>query len=127
MSLTVAGTVLVVDDEPKIQQLLKTFFEARGLRVLLAGSGADALAAMAHKPLAVLLDLNLPDLNGLTVLKRLRATAPATPVIIATGLEDEVVVREALDEGAYDYVTKPFHLEYLETVVLTKVLLGMNG
>jgi len=125
--LTVAGTVLVADDEPKIQQLLKTFFESRGLRVIVAGSGEEALSAMAKKPVAVLLDVNMPGMDGLMALKRIKAQAPKVPVIIASGMNDDTIVRQALTNGAYDYVTKPFNLEYLETVVLTKLLLGMNS
>jgi two-component system C4-dicarboxylate transport response regulator DctD len=65
-------------------------------------------------------------MDGLMTLRKLRAAQPNLPVIMATGVDDESVVREALSCGAYDYVTKPFNLEYLETVVLTKVLLGMD-
>ncbi|MDP3766749.1 MAG: response regulator [Dehalococcoidia bacterium] len=123
----VPGTLLVVDDEPKIQKLLKACFESRGLRVVVAGSGEEALAALKHKPLAVLLDVNMGGMDGLMTLRKIRAQEPELPVIMASAVGEEATVKEALAAGAYDYVTKPFNLEYLETVVLTKILLGMEG
>jgi DNA-binding response OmpR family regulator len=120
------GTILTVDDDPQVQKLLKSFFESQGFRVILAGSGEEALQAMAQKPLAVLLDVNMPGMDGLVALKKIKAGNPKIPVIMASGAGEEAIVRESLDAGAYDFVAKPFNLEYLETVVLTKVLLGME-
>jgi DNA-binding response OmpR family regulator len=125
-AMRVPGTLLVVDDDEKIQRLLQRFFESRGLRVLVAGSGEEAIQALAKKPMAVLLDVNMPGMDGLMTLSKLREAAPKLPVIMASGVGEEATVRQAIDTGAYDYVTKPFNLEYLETVVLTKVLLGME-
>ncbi len=124
---TLPGLLLVVDDEPKIQRLLKAFFESRGLRVVTAGSGEEALQALSQKPMAVLLDVNMPGMDGLMTLKKIRAAQASLPVIMASGVGEEGTVRDALGLGAYDYVTKPFNLDYLETVVLTKILLGMEG
>ena len=126
-NVKVRGTLLVVDDDPQIQRLLKGFFESHGLKVVLAGSGEEALKALGQKPLAVMLDVNMPGMDGLLALKKLKAEQPKLPVIMATGVGEEATVREALNAGAYDYVSKPFNLEYLETVVLTKVLLGIEG
>jgi DNA-binding response OmpR family regulator len=123
----VPGTVLLVDDEPRILNLLGEFLESRGLKVAKANSGEEAVAAMARKPMAVLLDMTMPGMDGLMTLKRIKEIHPKLPVIMVSGIGDEATVQEALDAGAYDYVTKPFNLEYLETVVLTKVLLGMEG
>lgn len=121
------GALLIVDDEPKIRNLLKGFFESRGLRTLLAASGEEALTVMAQRPLAVLLDVNMPGMDGLMTLRKIKAGHPSVPVIMASGMGEEPLVQAAIEHGAYDYVTKPFNLEYLETVVLTKVLLGMEG
>ncbi len=123
----VPGTLLVVDDEPKIQMLLKRCFESRGLRVIVAGSGEEALAALSQRPLAVLLDVNMGGMDGLMTLRKIRAQQPDLPVIMASAVGEESTVKEALAAGAYDYVTKPFNLDYLETVVLTKILLGMES
>lgn len=123
----VPGTILLVDDEPRILSLLGEFFESRGLKAAKAASGEEAVAAMARKPVAVLLDMTMPGMDGLMTLRRIKEIHPKLPVIMVSGIGDEATVQEALDAGAYDYVTKPFNLEYLETVVLTKVLLGMEG
>jgi two-component system, OmpR family, KDP operon response regulator KdpE len=100
--------VLVIDDEVQIRRLLRVTLEANGYRVLEAATGSDGIVEAAqHKPDAVVLDLGLPDLDGLTVLKRLREWS-RVPVLILTvrDADDEKVV--ALDAGADDYVTKPF-------------------
>lgn len=127
-TLRVGGVVLVVDDEPKIRQLLKSFFELHGLRAVVAESGEEALQLLTtHHPALVLLDLSMPGMDGLITLKKIKAGSARLPVIMVSAIEEEATVREALRAGAYDYVTKPFNLEYLETVVLTKVLLGIEG
>ena len=101
-------TVLVIDDEVQIRRLLRVTLEANGYRVLEAATGSDGIVETAQrKPDAVVLDLGLPDLDGLTVLKRLREWS-RVPVLILTvrDADDEKVA--ALDSGADDYVTKPF-------------------
>jgi two-component system KDP operon response regulator KdpE len=103
-----APSVLVVDDEPAIRRLLRTSLAAQGWRVAQAESGAAALASVAAAaPDVVLLDLGLPDIDGMEVLRRLRAGS-AVPVVVLTAREDERAKVAALDGGADDYVTKPF-------------------
>ena len=125
--VAVPGTVLLVDDEPWILRLLKSFFELRGMRVMTASSGEEALKSIPKKPAAVLLDMTMPGMDGLMTLKKIKAIQPKVPIIMVSGIGDEATVQEALDAGAYDYVTKPFNLEYLETVVLTKILIGIES
>lgn len=125
--VAVPGTLLLVDDEPGILRLLKDFFESRGMRVMVAGSGEEALKALPKKPAAVLLDMTMPGMDGLMTLKKILSQQPKVPIIMVSGMGDEATVQEALDAGAYDYVTKPFNLQYLETVVLTKILLGIES
>ncbi len=125
-AIRVPGSLLVVDDDPQLLRLLMAFFSSRGLGVLLASSGEEALQALAQNPTAVLLDVNMPGMDGLMTLKKIKATHPKIPVIMVSGVGEDTTVREALDAGAHDYVTKPFSLEYLETIVLTKILLGME-
>ena len=92
---------------------------------LAAGSGEEALeVCQGSNPTIVLLDINLPGLNGLQTLEALKALKPSLPVIMITALEEEDVLQEALAHGANDYILKPFNLEYLETTLLTKILLG---
>ena len=121
-----SGTLLVVDDDPQIHQMLKMFFRSKGLQVVTAGSGEEALAALHCRPVLILLDVNMPGMDGVATLKQIKARHATLPVVIMSGGGDEAAAREALTCGAYDYVTKPFNLEYLETVVMTKVLLGIE-
>jgi two-component system KDP operon response regulator KdpE len=108
-----AATVLVVDDEPQIRRALRTNLSVRGYRVVEAGTGHAALAAVAdHHPDVVLLDLGLPGLDGIEVLHGLRGWTDV-PVIVLTVRDREVDKVEALDAGADDYVTKPFGMNEL--------------
>jgi len=100
--------VLVVDDEPAVRRFLHTSLSAHGYSVFDAINGCDALTAVAaHRPDLVILDLGLPDVNGIEVTRRLREWTQV-PIIIVTVQEQERAKIEALDAGADDYVTKPF-------------------
>ena len=102
-------TALVIDDEPQIRRLLTISLEAGGYRVITANSGQEGLVLAAqHRPEVIILDLGLPDLSGLEVLKRLREWTQ-TPVLILTVQDAEADKIAALDAGADDYVTKPFN------------------
>jgi two-component system KDP operon response regulator KdpE len=102
------STALIIDDEVQIRRLLRVVLEADGYRILEADSGEQGLSDIAlRRPDVVLLDLGLPKIDGLTVLRRLREWS-RVPVLILTvraGAEEKVA---ALDAGADDYVTKPF-------------------
>src|SRR3989344_2639323 len=100
--------VLVVDDEPAIQKLMQIQLESFGYAVLLAATGGAAVErAKTAKVDVVFTDLGLPDINGLEVLKRIKAAKPAVPVIIVTGNHQEEEGRRALELGALEYLTKP--------------------
>ena len=104
-----AVSALVIDDEPQIRRLLTISLEAGGYRVITANSGQKGLVQAAqHRPDVIILDLGLPDLSGLEVLKRLREWTQ-TPVLILTVQDAEADKIAALDAGADDYVTKPFN------------------
>ena len=101
-------TVLVVDDEPQLLRGLKVNLTARGYDVDVAADGAAALAAAtARRPDVVILDLGLPDMDGLEVIRGLRAWG-SMPIIVLSAREQEPDKVAALDAGADDYVTKPF-------------------
>lgn len=105
--------VLVVDDDPIIVRTLRINLRARGLEVEGVGTGTDALSSLADAPAdLVILDLGLPDIDGLDVLRRIRATS-GTPVIVLSARYESDDKVEALDEGADDYVTKPFGMDEL--------------
>jgi two-component system KDP operon response regulator KdpE len=102
-------SVMVIDDEPQIQRLLTIMLESQGYRVSAANTGQEGLAASASRRHdLIILDLGLPDLNGISVLKQIREWTQ-TPVIILTVQDAEAEKIEALDSGADDYVTKPFN------------------
>lgn len=103
-----AQTILVVDDEPQLVRALRGYLEQAGYRVVTAGDGPAALAQFKHeKPDLVLLDLNLPGLDGLEVARRLRTKAEV-PIIMVTARVDETDRLIGLELGADDYITKPF-------------------
>jgi DNA-binding response OmpR family regulator len=101
-------TILVVDDEPKIAQLARDYLEHAGFAVLTAADGTSALhAARTRHPDLVVLDLGLPRLDGLDVIRALRA-AGSTPIVVVTARDTELDKLLGLELGADDYVTKPF-------------------
>jgi two-component system KDP operon response regulator KdpE len=105
--------VLVVDDEPQILRALRINLRARQYDVATAASGAQALdEAAAHPPDLVILDLGLPDMDGVDVIGGLRGWTPV-PIIVLSGRADSTDKVEALDAGADDYVTKPFGMDEL--------------
>jgi two-component system KDP operon response regulator KdpE len=105
--------VLIVDDEPQILRALRINLTARQYHVLTATDGTTALqAAGAEHPDLVVLDLGLPDLDGVEVIRRLRAWTPI-PIVVLSGRADSSDKVEALDAGADDYVTKPFSIDEL--------------
>ena len=99
---------LIIDDENQIRRLLRVALEAQNYQVREAETGQQGLVEIAnHKPAVILLDLGLPDMDGLAVLKRLREWSE-TPVLVLSVRDDEAGKVAALDAGAEDYVTKPF-------------------
>ena len=105
--------VLLVDDDPGLARALRINLTARGHEVHLAGDGASALVLAArHRPDVVVLDLGLPDMDGLEVLRGLRGWSDV-PVVVLSARDDEQEKVRALDAGADDYVSKPFGLDEL--------------
>jgi DNA-binding response OmpR family regulator len=112
-----ARTILVVDDEPTLREMLAETLEADGFRVVEAADGREALTRFrADRPDLVLLDLMLPELSGVEVCRILRAES-AAPIIILTAKDSELDKVVGLELGADDYVTKPFSLRELSARV----------
>jgi two-component system KDP operon response regulator KdpE len=106
-------TVLVVDDEPQILRALRVNLAARSYDVVTASTGRQALdAAARHHPDLVVLDLGLPDMDGVEVIRGLRGWT-SVPIIILSGRSQSIAKVQALDAGADDYVTKPFNVDEL--------------
>lgn len=107
-STTAAALVLVIEDEPQIRRFLRTTLGAEGYRVVEAEGGErGVLAAAQHRPDVVLLDLGLPDLDGVEVIRRIREWS-ALPILVLSARSAETAKVAALDAGADDFVTKPF-------------------
>ncbi|MGZ5863207.1 MAG: response regulator [Methyloceanibacter sp.] len=105
--------VLIVDDEPPIRKLLRTGLGTQGYQTIDAPNAKAALELLADKPDLVILDLGLPDMQGLDLLRQIRARREDLPVVVLSSRGDEVAKVAALDLGADDYVTKPFGIEEL--------------
>jgi two-component system KDP operon response regulator KdpE len=110
---TSAAKVLVVDDERPIRKLLRMGLTAQGYEILEAPDGKTSLELLAQKPDLVILDLGLPDIQGLDLLRMIRARNESVPIVILSSRSDEPGKVEALDLGADDYVTKPFGMDEL--------------
>jgi two-component system, OmpR family, KDP operon response regulator KdpE len=111
--------ILVVDDEPSIQRILRRNLTMSGYEALIAADGNQAVEMVQlHQPDLVLLDLCLPgDLNGLDVCVRVRQLSPHLPIIVLSAVAEERQKVEALDLGADDYLTKPFSNDELQARV----------
>ena len=119
------GMILVVEDEEKLRHLLEEFLTLRGFTVQTVASGDEALQMCDRKvPTTVLLDIRMPGMDGLLTLKKLKAHHPALTVVMITAVQEEEAMEEALALGATDYIMKPFNFEYLETTLLSKLLVG---
>jgi two-component system KDP operon response regulator KdpE len=106
--------VLVIDDEPPIRKLLRMGLSAHGYEILEAPSGRIALEQLEQeKPDLVILDLGLPDIQGLDLLRMIRSRNESVPIVVLSSRGDEAGKVQALDLGADDYVTKPFGMDEL--------------
>jgi two-component system KDP operon response regulator KdpE len=105
--------VLVVDDEPPIRKLLRMGLSTQGYEILDAPSGKVALELIAQKPDLIILDLGLPDVDGLELLRQLRQEREGVAIVVLSSRGEEAAKVQALDLGADDYVTKPFGMDEL--------------
>lgn len=116
--------ILIIDDDPRIVQLLSAFFESdqRGYAVAIALDGESALDNFrSERPDVVLLDIRMPGINGLEVLKRMRNIDQSIPVIMVTAAT-YAEAREALKHGAFAYIPKPFDFRYIDDLVAAAVV-----
>ncbi|RKY34583.1 MAG: hypothetical protein DRP69_04245 [Candidatus Duberdicusella sinuisediminis] len=114
--------ILVVDDDKSICSLIKDFLEKKGFSVETAYTGEEGLEKFRKiRPILILLDIRLPGMDGLLTLKKIREIDQNIGVIMITGLKDEETAQKALELGAYEYIVKPFDLNYLELCVLTRL------
>lgn len=117
-----AARVLIVDDEPEAVELLQEFLGAKGYDVITAGDGAEAVRkVMDERPHLILLDVRMPKMDGLEVLRRVREIDKEVGVIMVTGVTEEEIGRQAMALGAFDYIVKPLDLPYLERSLWYKI------
>jgi signal transduction histidine kinase/DNA-binding response OmpR family regulator len=110
--------VLVVDDEPSVVDVLREFLSGEGYEVSVASSGEEALRLIPElRPDIILTDINLPGLSGLEVMRFAKSVDPEVAVIVVTGYASASTAIDALRQGAYDYVTKPFDLDDVHQIV----------
>src|SRR5262245_61751454 len=105
--------VLVIDDEPPIRKLLRMGLSTQGYEILEAPNGRTALELLAEKPGLIILDLGLPDMQGLDLLRTIRSRSEGVPIVVLSSRGDEAGKVQALDLGADDYITKPFGMDEL--------------
>jgi two-component system KDP operon response regulator KdpE len=105
--------VLVIDDEPPMRKLLRMGLGTQGYQTIDAPNAKAALELMADKPDLIILDLGLPDMQGLELLRQIREQRQDVPIVVLSSRGDEIAKVKALDLGADDYVTKPFSMEEL--------------
>lgn len=115
--------ILIVDDDPAVAEVLQDYFTEAGFATDAALTGEAALTLIRQsRPDVVLLDIKMPEINGVEVLARLRAAHPEIPVIMTTGNDDLTLAQATLKMGAFDYVAKPFDFDYLAQAVATACL-----
>ena len=116
-------SILIIDDDKQILELLKLFAEANECSAITESSAEKGLAMIRKQEFdMVLLDIMLPDGDGLTVLKNIQKISPGISVIMITGGNDTDLAEKCLKAGAVDYITKPFDFEYLRTSMLVNAL-----
>lgn len=111
--------MLIVDDEMEICNIFFDFFSPKGHQVSKATSGKEAIEKVkSEKPDLVFLDIRMPHMDGIEVLKQIKDIDKSIVVIMSTVLKDEKIAKQAVKLGAYDYVTKPLSFDYLEKAAL---------
>ena len=112
---------MIVDDDADVCQFAKSLFERKGFSVSIAAGGTEALAVFNdQKPRMVLLDVKMPSMDGIALLRELKKRDPDVDVIMISGVADTDVIEDAKRFGAYHYVTKPLVLEELESIVVER-------
>jgi two-component system response regulator (stage 0 sporulation protein F) len=122
------GRILVVDDEDNVVEVLSEYFSGQGYTVATASNGEEALRTLPDfRPSVMLLDVRMPGIDGVEVLRRVRAGDKNVAVIMVTANEDVELARETLKLGAFDYVAKPFDFDYLDQAVTLGLVQSGGG
>jgi len=120
--------ILIVDDEPGVREVLIAFLEEHGYEPTSVENGTRALEVLPTvNPQVMLLDVAMPGIDGLKTLERVREISPDCVVIMMSGHASHQAALTALDQGAHDFIQKPFDFEYLEKMLLTKIVTLETG
>ena len=123
-----AGKILVVHDDREVRMATRDFLTSKGHEVTLAEDGVQALKLLATvKPDVVLLDVAMPEMDGMETLRRIVAGYPNLPVIMVTANADIEITSKVLQLGAADYVPKPFDLDYLDQAINIQLSAGRGA
>ena len=115
--------ILVIDDEQVVCDVLKKFLTKKGYKASTALSGEEGIKKIKEeKPHIVLLDIRMPGMDGIETLKKIREIDKNIGIIMVTAVKENEVGRKCMELGAYDYIIKPFSIDYLETVLMVKLL-----
>ncbi len=117
------GIILIADDDKTVRDFLQKYLNQKGFaQVISVGSGEEAVKKVETENIKlVFLDVKMPGLTGIDVLRQIKKIKKDVGVIMITGYPEEEVTKEAIKEGAYDYIIKPFDLAYLELSLLSKI------
>lgn len=123
MAVAKEDKILIIDDEQAVRDFLERFLRQKGFQnISKAETGPAGIELVRDNDIRlVLLDVKLPSMDGIEVLHEIKELKPAAGVIMITGYPDEAIAKKAMSEGAFDYIIKPFDLQYLELSVLTKI------
>ncbi|MBN2600425.1 MAG: response regulator [Candidatus Marinimicrobia bacterium] len=114
--------ILIIDDEPNVCEFLAEYLEYKGFETKMCQSGKEALKYLESETFdAILLDLIMPEMNGLEVLEKIRLMKIMIPVIIVTGVKDKDVAEDAIKLGAADFIPKPIDLDRLEQSLIVNI------
>lgn len=117
------GRILVVDDEVEACNVLEEFLSSKGHEVYTALDGPTAISKVQEvKPQIVFLDMIMPGMGGMDVLREIKKLDPDVTVIMVTVVTDHEQAKKTLELGAYDYITKPVDLNYMENVIMVRLL-----
>ncbi len=124
-SCDLTNKILIVDDDKSVRDFLGRFLSMKGYEhVQSVETGQQAVETVKKDNFKlVLLDIKLPDMDGIDVLRKIKQLSNNTAVIMMTGFPEEEKAKQMIQEGAYDYIIKPFDLDYLELSVFTKITL----
>lgn len=120
-------TILVVDDEQEIRDIIESFLEPLGVTILKAGDGQEALNILQNQQVqAILTDVSMPRMTGLELMAEVRLKFPEIPLVLITALSDTQTIKEGLRLGAFDFIDKPFCEEEMISIVTRAIETGVR-